>query len=57
LEGLKQLGAFFVARMPAPKGPVARSALDNLKITIQGAELQIRTAVAQADLASLMRGE
>lgn len=57
LQGLKQLGAFFVARMPAPKGPVARTALDNLKITILGSELQIRTAVAQADLAPLMRGE
>ena len=56
LEGLKQLGAFFVGHMPAPKGTVARTALDNLKITTQGNELQIRTAVAQADLAPLMRG-
>ena len=57
LEGLKQLGAFWVGNMKAPKGPVARAALDNLKITAEGSELQIRTAVAQADLVPLMRGE
>lgn len=57
LEGLKQLGAFFVGRIPAPKGTVARTALDNLRITTQGNELQVRTAVAQADLAPLLRGE
>ena len=57
LEGLKQLAALWVGNMKAPKGTVARAALDNLKITAQGSELQIRTAVAQADLAPLMRGE
>lgn len=56
LEGLKQLGAFFVGRLPAPKGSVARTALDNLKITTQGNELRIRTAVAQTQLGPLMRG-
>jgi len=56
LEGLKQLGAFFVGRLPAPKGSVARTALDNLKITTQGNELRIRTAVAQAQIGPLMRG-
>jgi hypothetical protein len=56
LTGLKQLGAFFVGRLPAPKGTLARTALDNLKITTQGSELQIRTAVAQADIAPLLRG-
>jgi hypothetical protein len=53
LEGLKQLAAFFVGRLPA----VAKTALDNLKITTQGNELQIRTAVAQAEIAPLLRGE
>lgn len=57
MEGLKSLGAFLVARMPAPKGTAARAALDNLKITTEGNELQIRTAVGQADLAPFMRGE
>jgi len=56
LEVLKQLGAIFVGRLPAPKETVARTALDNLKITTQGNELQIRTAVAQATLGPLMRG-
>lgn len=56
LEGLKQLGALFVGRLPAPKGSVARTALDNLKITTQGNELRIRTAVAQAQLGPLVRG-
>jgi hypothetical protein len=57
LEALKQFGAMFVGRMPAPKGRVARTALDNLKITTQGNELQLRTAVAQTDIAPLLGGE
>jgi len=57
MEGLKQLGAFVVARMPAPKGTVARSALDHLRITTAGNELQIRTAIAQAEIAPFMKGE
>jgi hypothetical protein len=57
LTGLSQLGAFAVSRMPAPKGSAARAALDNLKITTQGNELQIRTAVAQADIGPLFGGE
>jgi hypothetical protein len=56
LGALKQFGAMFVGRLPAPKGSVARAALDNLKITTQGNELQIRTAVAQVDIAPLVRG-
>jgi hypothetical protein len=56
LAALKQFGAFVVGRLPAPKGSLARSALDNLKITTQGNELQIRTAVAQADIAPLLKG-
>ena len=56
LEGLKQLGVFAVGRMPAPKGTLARAALNNVKITTQGNELQIRTAVAQLQLASVLRG-
>jgi hypothetical protein len=57
LAALKQFGALFVGRLPAAKGTVAQTALDNLKITTQGSELQIRTAVAQADIAPLLRGE
>jgi hypothetical protein len=56
IEGLKQLGGLFVNRLPAAKGVLARSALGNLKITIQGNELQIRTAVAQAQIVPLVGG-
>ena len=56
VEGLKGLAALFVDRLPAAKGALARSALGNLKITTLGNELQIRTAVAQAEVAPLIRG-
>ena len=55
LKDLSNLGAFFVTRMPVPKRTAASTALDNLKITTQGSELQIRTTVAQADIGSLMK--
>ena len=54
LEGLKQFGALFIGRLTGPKGVLAKSALTNLKITTQANELQIRTAVAQADIGPLM---
>jgi len=57
IEGLKTLAGFLVGGMPAPKGPVARTALNNLKITTQGNELQVRTAVAQVDITPLLRGK
>lgn len=57
LETLKQLGALYAGMLPAAKGTLARAALGNLKITTMGNELQLRTAVAQAHLAPLMRGE
>lgn len=56
VEGLKQLGALFVGRLSPVKSTLARSALGNLKTTTVGNELQIRTAVAQAQVAPLMRG-
>lgn len=56
VEGLKQVGAFFVGRLSPAKGTLARSALNNLKITTQGNELQIRTAVAQSQVTPLIRG-
>lgn len=57
LETLKQLGALYAGMLPAAKGTLARAAIGNLKITTLGSELQIRTVVAQAYLAPLMRGE
>jgi hypothetical protein len=56
VEGLKAFGALFVNRLPAAKGALARSALGNLKITALGNELQIRTAVAQAEIAPVIGG-
>lgn len=57
LETLKQLGALYAGMLPAAKGALARAALASLKITTMGNELQIRTVVAQAQLAPLMRSE
>jgi hypothetical protein len=54
LEGLKQLGTIFIGRLTGAKGVLAKSALTNLKIVTQANELQIRTAVAHADIAPLM---
>jgi hypothetical protein len=54
LESLKQFGALFVGRLSGAKGVLAKSALTNLKIATQANELQIRTAVAQADIAPLV---
>ncbi|MCM3902115.1 MAG: hypothetical protein ND866_10445 [Pyrinomonadaceae bacterium] len=57
VEGLKQFGALFTNRLSGIRGVLARSALGNLKITTQGNELQIRTAVAQSDVAPLVSGQ
>ncbi|HSE32147.1 MAG TPA: hypothetical protein VLA93_11295 [Pyrinomonadaceae bacterium] len=51
LEGLKLIGSAFVGRLSGARGVLAKSALTNLKISTQANELQIRTAVAQADIA------
>jgi hypothetical protein len=56
VEGLKQLAGFFINRLSAVKSALARTALTNLKITTQGNELQVRTAVAQSQVAPLVRG-
>ena len=55
ITGLKQLGGFVVAQMAQPRKGLAQSALDNLKITTRGVELEIRTQVAAASLASVMK--
>lgn len=54
VEGLKQLGSFFVGRLTAEKGALARTALNNLRVTATGNELQVRTAVAQSQVAPLI---
>jgi hypothetical protein len=57
IEGLKQFGGLFLNRLSAAKGTLARSALNNLKITTQGNELQLRTAVAQSEVSPLLRSD
>jgi hypothetical protein len=54
LEGLKQFGALLVGRLSGARGVLAKSALNNLQIVTQANELQIRTAVPQADIGPLM---
>lgn len=56
VEGLKQLAGLFIGRLPAAKESLARTALNNLKVSTQGNDLQIRTAVAQAQVAPVIRG-
>ena len=55
ITGLKQLGGFVVAGMAQPRKGLAQSALDNLKITTRGVELEIRTQVAATGLASVIK--
>lgn len=54
LEGLKQFGALLVGRLSGARGVLAKSALTNLQIVTSANELQIRTAVPQADVGPLM---
>lgn len=54
LEGLKMFGELLVGRLSGARGVLARSALTNLKIVTDANELQIRTAVPQADVGPLM---
>lgn len=55
VTGLKQLGGFFIGRMAPARKALAQSALDNLKITTRGTEVEIRTQVAAANLASVIK--
>lgn len=57
LDGLKQLGAFFVGRLSGAKGVLAKSALSKLTIAANANELQIRTSVAQAEVGPLLGGK
>jgi hypothetical protein len=55
VTGLAQLGGMLVAQMAQPRRALAQSALTNLKITSRGTELEIRTQVAAASLASIIK--
>ena len=55
VTGLKQLSGLFIGRMAPARKALAQSALDNLTITTRGTELEIRTQVAAANLASVIK--
>lgn len=55
VQGLQQLGGIFITRLAPARKALAQSALDNLKITARGNELEIRTQVAAANLAALIK--
>jgi hypothetical protein len=55
VEGLRQLGGIFITRMTEPRKSLAESALNNLKITAHGTELEITTQVTAASLAALVK--
>ena len=55
VDGLRQLGGFFIMRMAQPRKSLAETALNNLKITARGNELEIRTQVTAASLAALIK--
>jgi hypothetical protein len=55
VEGLKQLGGLFINRLTGAKGALARSALENLKSAATGNEVEIRTTVAQSQVAPLIK--
>ena len=55
LTGLKQLAGLLVLRMNADKRALAQSAIANLTINARTNEVEIRTQVAAANLASVMK--
>ncbi len=55
VTGLKQLGGLFIGQMAPARKALAQSALDNLKITTRGTEVEIRTQVAATNLASVIK--
>jgi hypothetical protein len=55
VEGLRQLGTMFIGRLADPRRALAESALNNLKVTARETEVEIRTQVAAANLAALIK--
>lgn len=53
--GLSQLAAILVFRMKPDQRALAQGALSNLKITTRGNELEIRTQIAAANLAAVIK--
>ena len=55
ITNLKQLAGFAILQMTGQKKALAESALSNLKINVRANELELRTQVAAANIASLMK--
>jgi hypothetical protein len=55
VEGLRQLGTMFIGRLAQPRRALAEGALNNLKVTARETEIEIRTQVAAANLAALIK--
>lgn len=55
VEGLRQIGGLLIMNMAQPRKGLAETALNNLKVTARGNELEIRTQVTAASLAALIK--
>jgi hypothetical protein len=58
IAAAKQLAGMLASRVSrsSDKGKLVENALDNMKVTIQGNEVQINLELAQTDIATLVRG-
>jgi hypothetical protein len=57
VSAAKEFAGMFTSRMSNDaKGKLVQNALDNLKVTAAGNELQLRLELAQADITTLVRG-
>ncbi|HVG38538.1 MAG TPA: hypothetical protein VM870_04580 [Pyrinomonadaceae bacterium] len=54
LGALKQFAPLLAVSLPAPRGKIAQTLVDNLQITKQGADVQLKLSVAPADFPALM---
>lgn len=54
LTALKQFAPLLLARLPGERGRVAQKAIDSLRVTAQGSEVQLRLDVPQTDIAALV---
>lgn len=55
VTGLKQLAGIAILQMTGQRKALAESALSNLKVNVRANELELRTQVAAANIASLMK--
>lgn len=56
VESLSAFAGLFTNRLPAAKAALAKSAVGNLKVTVQGNDLQLRTTVAQGEIVPVLGG-